>query len=361
MKGNLGKKIRLVSVLVLQSVLANAGNVALIKADVIGQSSFDSGGNWDQAQPPDASNDYFVEGNPEYFLRTPVSPGNFTFGGHALTFAGGTLLLKATGESTFTFNGGGLVLNGGGIRNANNPVGTLSTIAGLLTVGPKGGSLLLNEGCIDFTAEMTLNGPLSTQNWRWVSPKFSGPVAFGPEGKLVAAESTTLVQTMESVFTFDIGAPETSYLTGRGGSLLKGSFVFKLGPEDLVPGNRWKIVGTVKKEFQDSFSVAGFQKVPGLWTSNDGKYQFSEQTGILSVVGGSKSAVVEPKPVMVGPKTATPALQAKAAESKAVEEKSVAAAPNPSKLAFGLVCVFGVMVVAGIGVLIVMLVRSFKS
>lgn len=357
MKWNLGRKIGLVSVLILSPVLANAGNVTLIQADVIGQSSFDSRGNWSQAQPPDVSNDYFVGGDLEYFLRTPVSPENFTFAGHSLTLAGGTLLLKATGAATFTFNGGGLVLDGGGIRNANNPVGTLSTIAGVLTVGPKGGSLLLNEGSIDFTAETTLNGPLSTQNRKWVAPKFFGQVTFGPEGKLAAAESATLVQTVKSVFTFDIGTPETSYLMGNGGSLLKGSFVFKLGPEDLVPGNRWKIVDTMKKEFQNSFSVEGFQEASGLWTSSDGKYQFSERTGVLSVVEGSKSAVVEPKPVTVEPKRP----QAAVVEPKAGADKPVAAVPKPSKLAFWLVCALGVMVVAGVGILVVMLVRSFKS
>jgi fibronectin-binding autotransporter adhesin len=107
---------------------ALAADVTLNNNDAAGTSSFTTAGQWNNAAPPSAGNNYFNGG---FTLRTPTTAGSFSFGGDALTInagAAGRLLGKGAGTGTTqTITVANLILNGGrleqaGGENTNNIV-----------------------------------------------------------------------------------------------------------------------------------------------------------------------------------------------------------------------------------------------
>jgi len=268
------------------TIASHAVTVTLTTGDALGETSFDSGLHWSDSTPPSAANDYVVA---VPSLRTPPATGNFTFGGNSLTLnTGGGLLTKTTTPaSTFTINN--FTVDGGSIQNANN-AGIASTFNGnSLTVGASGATIQLNNGSLAFASTATLvNGTIAVTGVAANTVSFTGAVAFGTAGKLSLGVTPSGALTATSVATFDIGTSGTTYISGNGTNnlSLNGTFNFTLGPEDFVTGNSWTIVsgGTVNETYGGTFSIGNFTNNSGIWTSNDGNYQFTQLTGVLSVV-----------------------------------------------------------------------------
>lgn len=119
---------------------ALAADVTLNNNDAAGTSSFTGAGQWNNAAPPSAGNNYFNGG---FTLRTPTTAGSFTFAGDSLTISAGTtgrLLGKGAGTGTTqTITVPNLILNGGrleqaGGENTNNIIfvvnGAINVTAG---------------------------------------------------------------------------------------------------------------------------------------------------------------------------------------------------------------------------------------
>jgi fibronectin-binding autotransporter adhesin len=98
---------------------ALAADVTMNNNDAVGASSFVNAGQWNNAAPPSAGNNYFNGG---FTVRTPTTAGSFAFAGDALTIDGGTagrLLGKGAGSGTTqTITVPNLILNGGRLEQA---------------------------------------------------------------------------------------------------------------------------------------------------------------------------------------------------------------------------------------------------
>jgi len=99
---------------------------------------------------------------------------------------------------------------------------------------------------------------------------------------------------------FLIGASGVNNTIAGVGTLnLNGSFLLDLTSAGTAVGNSWNLVnvGTLTETFNTSFSVVGFTEVSNVWSQTIvpglTQYEFSEGTGVLSVV-------VIPEPGMFG-------------------------------------------------------------
>ncbi len=116
------------SVITYTSVAATSPVIALKASDALGSSSFNVVGNWDDTVAPTAAKDYTAA---QYVLRTPLTGGNHTFGGHSLTLPPqGILRFKGGNNDTITI--ANLTLDGGSIENGNG--NTAFTLAGSISV-----------------------------------------------------------------------------------------------------------------------------------------------------------------------------------------------------------------------------------
>jgi autotransporter-associated beta strand protein len=127
------------------------GQVTLSAGDGYGATSFNTSGNWNSGQAPNANNDYFTA---SHNLRTPSgASGNLTFAGNSLSIdGGGELVLKGADGSALTFPL--LKLNGGSIRSGNPSM--RMTLHGNIRV--LANSTLDGDGN---SREMVLNNPIT--------------------------------------------------------------------------------------------------------------------------------------------------------------------------------------------------------
>src|SRR6185503_11649211 len=64
--------------LTLGTPVSRGANVALSTSDVVGTSSFNSAGNWNNSAAPSATNNYSTI---NFTLRSPADTASYTFGG----------------------------------------------------------------------------------------------------------------------------------------------------------------------------------------------------------------------------------------------------------------------------------------
>lgn len=297
--------------LCVTSSSSQAANVVLTASNTLGTTSFNTSLSWSNGAAPSIGNDYSTQ---NFTLRTPDTGGSATFAGNSLTVnSGGSMLFKNGSNSTFTFNtgaGAGLVLSGGSISHAGTG-GTVPTIAGQFLVTSSGGTLAFTNNNINISAPTTLNGALKLGavaaggNSVNAVGIISGNVGFGAAGKINMISSTTeksdLSQSTTSTFNFSIGSTPvgTTFISGGFDNQItfNGKFAFDTTGLTLTLGNSWNIVNPTNLVdiYSATFSVPGFTESSNLWTSDDGNFQFSETTGVLSVV-----AVPEPSaPIML--------------------------------------------------------------
>src|ERR1039457_1734732 len=103
-------------IFILGAGLSKAGNVSLTTSDIIGTSSFNSIGNWNNSAAPTAANNYFTSA---FVLRSPANSTSYAFAGSSLSIGtGGRFLMKGTGGQIMTVTN--LILNGGLADMANS-------------------------------------------------------------------------------------------------------------------------------------------------------------------------------------------------------------------------------------------------
>lgn len=274
---------------------AFAATISMKASDSIGQSSFNTGLNWTDGNPPSAGNDY-VTG--DYRLRTPADGGSYVFGGDSLTVNNtngynGGLMYKGTG-STGSLTIANLILDGGMISHANgstdicNLYGNI-TVASDSTLYPKQGPIHLYSA-IHGNATITIqasDGGSGNKIWiRSSANTFTGNII--NNGRLELAD--------DAVLNFVIGASGVNNNISNGTlgtqqhSIFGGDFVFDLTNAGTNVGDSWQIISTVAAStyYTDTFTVAGFTAKGDndTWVkyANGVFYQFQESTGMLTVI-----------------------------------------------------------------------------
>lgn len=105
--------------------------IPLVATDGFGNSSFNSGLNWQDFNPPSVNNGYSTRA---FTMRSPADNLPYTFGGSVMAIdEGGQLLLKGTGGQIITVDN--MVINGGivvyGVSTSDN---LIETLAGAMTL-----------------------------------------------------------------------------------------------------------------------------------------------------------------------------------------------------------------------------------
>ena len=190
--------------------------------------------------------------------------------GGTLDYQGGTAMSLA------------MVNFGAGTDNAitfgtGTVAGQISTIASL----SGSGNFSILDGAGAGTA-LTLTG---------LNSDFTGNITISSGQALNLADNAGL--------KFVIGANGiNNNVLGEGSATLAGDFTFDLTGASALPGDAWQIVSnsTLAETYSSTFTVVGFtDNLNNTWTSPDGTYLFSEDTGTLSVV-----ALPEPSLVLFG-------------------------------------------------------------
>jgi len=247
--------------------------------DAPGASSFAAATNWNPAVAPSVGNTYVVG---VLFLRTPPDANNYTFGGDSLALnTGGGIIYKGTNAGNAgILTIGNLILNGGYIRSGSSNVDIIH-LAGGITVNGTGSYLLADQSAYIVDSVVTGTGALATQGGFGIV--FNGASTYTGNLTISTTGTTTLSNT--SRWKFAIGASGVNNtITGAGNAILNGAFDIDLTAAGNTVGNSWTLVNgaTLAETYGVNFTIPGFTENNNVWTSTDGRYQFSEGTGILS-------------------------------------------------------------------------------
>jgi|GEM_PF-5821055 len=222
-----GQLFRWILFVVAYAAVSNAlraSEITLLNSDALNASSFNTGLNWSNAQPPSASNTYKVDGA-GVVLRTPAAGGNFTFAGSSLTLSGGgTLAFKGFSGNTITVNN--LLLDNGYI-GAFAGGGPTFTLAGNIILGPNGGGVdtgAANRGT-NITAHITGNGGFAIYNGGTVylsqTNAYSGVTTVNASvlqlNSTYAAQNSTVLLNGDHELAFGSGI-NTFYVGGLSGT-----------------------------------------------------------------------------------------------------------------------------------------------
>jgi len=131
--------------------------IPLIASDGFGTSSFNSGLNWLDFNPPLPGNGYFTRA---YTLRSPADSSAYTFEGDVLAIdTGGQLLFKGTDGQVVTV--GNLLLNGGllvyGVSTSDN---FTETLAGAVTLQTGLTSIMAANGSANAAETLNVTAPI---------------------------------------------------------------------------------------------------------------------------------------------------------------------------------------------------------
>jgi len=193
--------------LFLLSAPVFAAEHSLTNSDAMGFSSFNSGLNWDDGQPPRPGETYLVPNSRT--LRTPEQGSNHTFEGDKLTVqGGGSLLLKAgQGVSSYTATFPDLVLSGS-MNHGNGNVtffvhGNITIPAGSAARSETGAAHendrreLIVRANLSGSGSYTVYTPRPTSDMRAISlfgdnSAFTGPIHLTGSGKLIVTNEVNL-------------------------------------------------------------------------------------------------------------------------------------------------------------------------
>ena len=193
---------------------------------------------------------------------TTQTLGTLAIGANTLTIESGSQMTDGTAGITF----GATTLAGNAAFNVNNNITGVTT---RLTLGAVSGAHSVTKSG---SGELFLTG----------ANTYSGDTT-------VALGSLTLED--DAALTFVIGTSGVNnQLNGTGAVSLNGDFIFNLSSASQAVGDSWDIVnvGSLNETFGSSFTVIDFMDAGGgFWTkeiAGSTYYQFSEGTGVLSVV-----------------------------------------------------------------------------
>jgi len=320
-RGN-GFILSLALTLALAVPTVSRAQYTLTTSDTLGNSSFNTAGNWSSGAAPVAGSTYSTVG---WLLRSPATAGSYTFAGSSLTVGGGSgaasggsafigssstvtannnaLIFKASGV-TLTVNN--LIVDGGQIRDGNGN-GNWAALDGYLTVTANGAAFIAQDTNI-INSAISGSGPIyigdngngSAQRlieFTSGSSTYTGGIIFN--NTHANASYAQLAFTPGSIMNFVIGANGVNNnITGISGSgtsgtlYANGGFNFNLTGADNTVGDTWDIVDpSVTTIYGATFGVNGFTENGLLWDedANGVDYEFNEGTGVLDVL-----AVPEP-------------------------------------------------------------------
>ncbi|HOQ04309.1 MAG TPA: DUF5010 C-terminal domain-containing protein [Anaerohalosphaeraceae bacterium] len=277
------KKIILLAA-VFWTVPVFSATITLVAGDAIGQSSFNSGLNWSNGQPPSAGNDYVVS---IAQLRTPPDGGSYVFGGNSLTInTGGILMYKGTG-STGSITVNNLIGNGGTIIDHRNGTADVCNLYGNIHIAADS-MMYAKQGPVNVYAAISgsakITNPGSDGDGRTLTFYSSANTFTGSivnNGRFVLADN--------AVLNFVIGASGVcNSISGTGAqTVLNGDFAFNLSGAGTNAGDSWTIVSASNRTFGSTFTVIGFtNKGGGVWekSANGVTYQFDQSSGMLTVL-----------------------------------------------------------------------------
>lgn len=247
----------------------------------------------------------------------------------------GILNLGNVAAASTSYNAWDLELNGGAIRarfglqTINGPVtltadSTLMTrdandagqdpklvFASSATIALGGNTLFLHSALRPDNAGIELNGVISgTGGLTQQASTLSGAGTATGVTTLNAVNTYTgdtlvnngtLSLSSTGGLKFVIGADDVNNMisgTGAGSVILDGLFTFDLAGASTTPGDSWNIVdiANLNESFGSNFAVFGFTPDLGgvLWngSANGASYQFSEGTGVLTVVPEPRAALL---------------------------------------------------------------------
>jgi hypothetical protein len=293
---------------------AFAATVNLTANNGLGTSSLNSSLAWSDAAAPSAANDYVTQG---FLLRTPSVAGSYTFAGNSLLAGGGVgggvftpglannnaFLNKTPTGNTITVNN--LILNGSSIRDGQSSAENWTLAGGLSVVGV-GGNLICQE---TFNLNSTISGSAPLYIGDFGNTDLGRVVKIGSSANTyngtitmmgTAANRSRLTFNDNSLMNFIIGASGINNAITRSGALsgtllLDGDFGIDLSGAGNTIGDNWSLVNAagLAETYGATFSVLGFTDIGGdLWqtSANGATYEFSEGTGLLTVIPEPASA-----------------------------------------------------------------------
>ena len=231
--------------------------------------------------------------------------------GAALELSGG---LSFINDALFITGNG--VSNGGALRNvsgANTYTGTISTgIGGARVNNDDTANSLTLSGAIATRSlgDLTVGGAGNTTASNAISGG-GGVIKDGAGTLTLSAANTyigdtsvtggTLVLADNASLRFQIGDDQVNNgISGSGTINLNGDFIFDLTGASTTPGSFWNIVDvanlteTYGSTFQVLSTLGSFTEVSDVWSivENGVTYQFTQTTGVLSVIPEPSSALL---------------------------------------------------------------------
>jgi fibronectin-binding autotransporter adhesin len=297
---------------------ARAQTIVLTASDSLGNSSFNSAGNWSPSEAPAPGGTNSTVG---YLLRGPASGSAYTFLGDQLTVgggsgaaAGGTAFLSSSGTVTsdnnsLIFKTSGqtltvnrLILDGAQIRDGLGD-GSTWVLSGNLYVTTNGGAFIA-QALGTISSSISGPGPIFIGDQGNVSDTARGIFFAGTNtysGNIIMGETTALrsrfTLSPSGNLNFVIGANgvNNSITVSNQYAEFAGTFNFNLAGADNTLGDVWTIVVTTaggSSIFDSTFTVGGGFALqlggtgPGQWylNTNGVYYEFNTATGILAVV-----------------------------------------------------------------------------
>lgn len=231
--------------------------------------------------------------------------GNNSFSG-GLEIKDGTVFINTSDSGAGGLGTGVITLNSdvaslgstGATLFVQDPGSTNPIISNDLVLTGNGGSIVIGGSTTSFSGAVTGAGDFRKRGGG--NLVFSGDYSFAGDFAVENGGGVTLGDGGN--FVFDIDAPGVNNAifqeAGIGltsGLLLDGIFNFDLSGASATIGDSWTIITQSilgNTSFGASFAVADFTNVSGVWTDNQmGIYQFSQSTGMLSVIPEPGSAL----------------------------------------------------------------------
>jgi autotransporter-associated beta strand protein len=209
-----------------------------------------------------------------------------------LNLNGGVLKLgsdnSAATAAVIGMNGGTIYNNksGGSTLSLTANSASVSNTVGAIVIGASGGTFNTTGGSITLANGTSLagNGVVTVTGGNTLT--ITG-VSTHTGNTTVSSGTLDLADNAGAKFV--IGASGTNNkITGAGTATLEGDFTFDLTNASKVVGDAWTIVDTASKSFTPTFTVVNFTDAGNdQWTQSidaSSAYQFTESTGVLSVV-----------------------------------------------------------------------------
>jgi hypothetical protein len=273
-----------------------AADVTLIRTDAFNESSFNSGLGWSNGLAPSTENNYIVPPG-LWRLRTPEgSTASFTFAGNSLKIQGGAWE-AANNNYGFVYKGAdtagtsaitvsNLILDGGQIVHLNGNTHFFNLYGSLNVISDS--YIYAKQGPIHIYAPISGSGMITNPGSdvstnilfiRSADNTYTGSIV--NNGRLELADG--------GVLNFVIGdSGVNNNVSGTGpATVFNGVFKFDLTGAATALGSSWTIASAAGQTFGATFSVAdAYDLGNNTWAvfANNAIYQFSETTGVLSVV-----------------------------------------------------------------------------